>query len=428
MSAHAPDEAEGVDDGHGLRLRHGSVDATSSLDTRPSWSARSQDGGDVTDRSSASSLLDEAEGDAGPAPAAAPAQVLATERRPLVPGIYVPTLAFFDPDTEAVDVATTARHARRMAEAGVAGLATQGSNGEAVHLSHAERRAITRATRRALDEAGYGHVPVIAGCGAQSTRETVAACRDAARAGADYALVLPPSYYRALFTPGSILDFFRDVADQSPLPILIYNYPAATTGVDLDSDAIIRLSAHPNIVGCKLTCGNTGKLTRIAAAVAAAAAAAAAAHTPRPERTRVDPHADRRPHDAGRGRGDGDGGGAGPRPFMCLGGSADFILPMLVGGGAGAICGLANIAPKACVQTMRRYEAGQVADAQRLQAAVARGDWVAIQAGIVGAKAVLVDQLGYGGHGRKPLPRPSPSDTARYVAEWRELLALEQSL
>jgi 4-hydroxy-2-oxoglutarate aldolase len=56
--------------------------------------------------------------------------------RPLIPGVYVPTVCFFDPVTEDLDTATIATHAVRLAEAGVTGLTTQGSNGEAVHLTH----------------------------------------------------------------------------------------------------------------------------------------------------------------------------------------------------------------------------------------------------------------------------------------------------
>lgn len=358
-------------------LRDGSFGAGSGSERRPSWSMRSQDGDDTdfTSATSATSLDD-------------------VIHRPLVPGLYVPTLAFFDRDTEDLDLDTTASHAVRLAEAGVAGLTTQGSNGEAVHLTHAERKAVTRATRRALDAAGFHEMPVIVGCGAQSTRETVELCRDALQAGGDYALVLPPSYYRPMLGPDALREFFTDVADASPVPILIYNYPGATAGLDLDSDAIIALGAHPNVVGCKLTCGNTGKLTRVAAATKATTPAAPAS-------------------------------GSG---FMCLGGSADFILPMLIGGGSGAICGLANVAPKACLELLRLYTSGQVAEAQRLQAIVARADWVAIQTGIVGAKSVLATEFGYGGHGRKPLPRPTAAEAARYAEQWREIVTLEKSL
>ena len=125
---------------------------------------------------------------------------------------------------------TIARHAARLAKAGVTGLATQGSNGEAVHLTHHERQLVTATTRRALDEKGFQYKPLIVGCGAQCTRETIQLCREAWEAGGDYALVLTRSYYVPLFGPSSetVIGFFRNVADASPIPIVIYNFPGAT--------------------------------------------------------------------------------------------------------------------------------------------------------------------------------------------------------
>jgi dihydrodipicolinate synthase/N-acetylneuraminate lyase len=313
-------------------------------------------------------------------------------RRSLVPGIYVPTVAFFEPSTDNVDVETTAKHAVRLAKAGVAGITTQGSNGEAVHLSHKERNLITSTTRKALDDAGYGYLPVIVGCGAQSTRETIELCEEAASAGGDYALVLPPAYYQGLFAKDSVKDFFRDVATASPVPVLIYNYPGAVSGMDLSSDVIIELAQHPNIVGCKLTCGNTGKLARIAAATRAS--------------TVSEP-------------------GSG---FMCMGGSVDFTLQTLIVGGSGIIGGMANIAPKACVRLIELFEAGDYAEARKLQAIVARGDWAAIQGGIIGTKAALMAHYGYGGYARKPLPRPAKDETRRWREAFEELVTLERSL
>lgn len=313
-------------------------------------------------------------------------------RRSLVPGIYVPTVAFFDPANDNVDVETTAKHAVRLAKAGVAGITTQGSNGEAVHLSHRERNLITSTTRKALDEAGFGHMPVIVGCGAQSTRECIELCEEAASAGGDYALVLPPAYYQGLFSKDTVKSFFQDVATASPIPILIYNYPGAVSGMDMNSDTIIELAQHPNIVGCKLTCGNTGKLNRIAAATRAA--------------TLSDP-------------------GSG---FMCMGGSVDFTLQTLIGGGSGIIGGMANIAPKACVKLVELFEAGQYAEARKLQAIVARGDWAAIQGGIIGTKAALMGHFGYGGYARKPLPRPNKNETQKWRDAFDELVRVENSL
>ena len=306
--------------------------------------------------------------------------------------MYVPTLTFFKSENEDLDLPTISKHAVRLAQAGIAGITTQGSNGEAVHLSHQERKQVTKTTRKALDNAGFHSMPIIVGCGSESTRETIELCQEAMASGGDYALVLPPSYYKAMVSQESLLDFFHDVADASPIPLLIYNFPPAAAGIDLSSDTINTLAKHPNIVGCKLTCGNTGKLARIAAA----SDAATTAHP-----------------------------GSG---FMCMGGSADFILQTLVVGGSGVICGMGNIAPKAAVKVVELYAEGKLAEAQKLQAIVARGDWAAITGGVVGSKSALETYFGYGGHGRKPLSRVSQQDAAKYAANFKELMELEQSL
>ncbi|KAF2088182.1 aldolase [Saccharata proteae CBS 121410] len=313
-------------------------------------------------------------------------------RPSLSPGVYVPTVAFFNPDTEDLDLETVGKHAVRLAEAGVAGITTQGSNGEAVHLSHKERTQVTQTTRNALDSAGFTNVPVIVGCGTQSTRETIELCHEAQAAGGGAALILPPNYYQGLFAPTTVQDFFRDVASASPIPVIIYNYPGAVAGLDLSSDAIIELAQHPNIIGCKLTCGNTGKLNRIAAATRAA--------------TTSEP-------------------GSG---FLCLGGSADFTLQTLMGNGSGIIGGLGNVAPKACVKLISLFDAGNLKEARRLQAVVARGDWAAIQGGIVGTKSGMQSHFGYGGFARKPLPRPSSQETEKWRVAFEELVELERSL
>lgn len=311
--------------------------------------------------------------------------------RNLEPGVYVPTLAFFDPVTEDVDHESAGRHAVRLAEAGVKGIVTQGSNGEAVHLTNLERKSITKATRKALNKAGYSSIPVIVGCGAQSTRGSIELCREASAAGGDYALILPPSYYRSFYRPGSSIEFFRDVADASPIPIVIYNFPGAAGNTDLSSDDITLLSSHPNIVGCKLTCGNVGKLNRIATAVDAT--------------TPAEPNSG----------------------FMCMAGSADFILPSLVVGGSGVICGLANIAPKSCVKVVELYTAGKMTEAKKLQTAVARGDGAAIAGGVVGIKSALETYYGYGGLARRPFPRPSKEEAKKYAKDFKDIVELEKS-
>ena len=267
-------------------------------------------------------------------------------------GVYVPMLAFFTSD-DTIDVPTTQRHTARLLAAGVTGLVVHGSNGEAVHLSRRERREIIEAVADAVRHEADSHapVPVIAGCNAQSLRETVELCREAREAGATHALVLPPGYYAGILGRDAIVDFFHAVATQSPIPILIYNFPSAANGVDLDSDTLLRIAAHPRVVGVKLTCGNTGKLARVAAGA------------PKVRGGRDD--------------------------FFVAGGSADFVLQGLVAGAHGTISGFANLAPRACVRIGDLFEQGRLLEARHLQHEVAKADWLAIRYGFVGVKAAM---------------------------------------
>ncbi|KAK5992726.1 Dihydrodipicolinate synthase-like [Cladobotryum mycophilum] len=265
---------------------------------------------------------------------------------PLANGLYVPTVAFFTPE-DTIDVDTTSSHTKRLVEAGVAGLLTHGSNGEAVHLDHAERQLINRITRSALDASGKSDIPLIVGCGSQSTRETIQLCVEAAESGGTHALILPPAYYGSLLTGDLIMEHFRAVADASPIPLLVYNFPAACSGLDLSSDTILALAKHSNIVGVKLTCGNTGKLARIVAGTKGTA-------------------------------------------FRTFGGSADFTIQTLAVGGHGVIAGLGNVAPRACTEIMRLWKEGKTDDATLVQEIVARGDWAAIK-GALSLEAQLAE-------------------------------------
>lgn len=303
--------------------------------------------------------------------------------RPLVPGLYVPTVAFYQPN-EDLDLPTIEAHAVYLAQAGVTGIVTQGSNGEAVHLDRDERKAVTLHTRRALDAAGFTSVPVIVGCGSSSTRETIRFSQDAAEAGGDYTIILPPCYYKGVVPNDALLDHFHAVADASPIPVLIYNFPGASSGIDLTSDDILALAQHPNIVGVKLTCGNTGKLARITAQV-------------KPS-------------------------------FRTFGGSSDFTLQTLIAGGSGVIAGIANLIPRSCVQVMDLYQKGKVEEAQKAQAVVARADWLAIKGGLVGVKSALQTYRGYGNLPRRPCVPPSAEEAERIKEFIHEGIEMEKLL
>ncbi|KAI1354983.1 L-threo-3-deoxy-hexulosonate aldolase [Xylaria sp. FL0043] len=315
-----------------------------------------------------------------------------TARRPLPCGIYAPTMTFFDPDTEELDIPIIKKHAERLARAGLAGLVTLGSNGEAVHCTREEKLAITRATREALDAAGFISMPIIVGTTESSVKGTVELSKMAAEAGGDYVLLLPPSYYKAQVDEEMIEGYFTAVADASPLPIVLYNYPGAVAGIDMDSDLLIKLGQHPNIVGTKFTCGNTGKLTRVAAALNA--------KTPSSE-------------------------GSG---YMAFGGICDFTVQTLASGGSGIIAGGANVMPKVCVKVWNLYAEGKTEEAIKLQKVLSRADWFLTKPAIAGTKQAIQSYFGYGGYPRRPLKRLDEAKVAGVAEGIREVMEIEKAL
>ena len=315
-----------------------------------------------------------------------------TTRRPLPCGIYAPTMTFFDPETEDLDIPTIKKHAERLVRDGLAGLVTLGSNGEAVHCTREEKLAITKATREALDAAGFTQTPIIFGATEGSVRGTIELSKLAAKAGADYTLLLPPSYYRAQTDEAAIYEYFIAVADASPLPLILYNYPGAVSGIDMDSDLLIRLAEHPNIVGTKFTCGNTGKLTRVALATDA-----------------------KTPHHEGSG-------------YMAFGGMCDFTVQTLASGGSGIIAGGANVMPKVCVKVWNLYAEGKIDEAIALQKILSKGDWFLTKAAIAGTKQAIQSYFGYGGFPRRPLKRLEKAKVAYIENGVQEVMAIEKSL
>lgn len=150
---------------------------------------------------------------------------------------------------EALDDAGLRRLVRRCLDDGVDALLALGTTGEAAQLADDVRRA---ALELVVAEAG-GRVSVFAGCSDTGTLRTLRRCEDAAACGADFALVCPPFYF-VCDDAGTLLRYFRDVADGSPLPVVIYNIPQFA-GAAVDVDTVAELSHHPNIVGVKDSSG-----------------------------------------------------------------------------------------------------------------------------------------------------------------------------
>ncbi|MGI9038034.1 MAG: dihydrodipicolinate synthase family protein [Gemmatimonadota bacterium] len=169
-------------------------------------------------------------------------------------GVYLPVSTPFDAAGE-VDLAAFASNLRRWAASPIAGVLVGGSTGEAPLLDPAELAATIRLARETLPEAAT----VIAGTGRQSTRATIRACREAAAAGADAVLVFPPFYFQSQMTAEVLRLHFWEVADASPVPVLLYHVPKFVP-VGLAPDLVGALIRHGNIVGIKDSSGDMQNL------------------------------------------------------------------------------------------------------------------------------------------------------------------------
>lgn len=269
-------------------------------------------------------------------------------------GVFPPIPTPFDAEGE-VAYTALAENLMRWNGTGLAGYVVAGSNGEAVYLTGKEKRRLWEVARGAIGPDKL----LIAGTGCESTRETIALTRVAAEAGADAALVVTPHYFATQMTPASLIAYYEAVADASPIPVLVYNVPKFTN-VDLAATTIAQLAVHPNIIGAKDSGGNIAKMADIVRL--------------------ADPQ------------------------FQVLAGSGGFFLPALAVGAVGCVPALGNVAPHACVDLHRLFEAGQLADAAALQRhLVPVNTAVTARFGVAGLKAGL-DMLGYyGGPVRSPL-------------------------
>jgi 4-hydroxy-tetrahydrodipicolinate synthase len=146
-------------------------------------------------------------------------------------GVLPALITPFTEDGEAIDTESLHAVVERLVRAGVGGLVPGGSTGEFTTLTGAERRRLVEVT---VDAAG-GRVPVVAGTGGLSTRETVALSRHAEQAGASAVMIVPP-YYDPLSWP-ELLAHYTAVADAIDIPIMYYNLPSAS-GIRLTAEQL----------------------------------------------------------------------------------------------------------------------------------------------------------------------------------------------
>jgi len=177
----------------------------------------------------------------------------------LLHGILPPITTPFYPDGN-VYYKKLESNVERYSRTPVSGIVVLGSTGEAILLSDQERRDVLKAARAAAAP----NKVLVAGTGIESAIETLRLTEYAAELGYDVAMVRTPHYYKKQMQPANILAFYRMVADRSPLPIIIYNFPQAT-GYDIPAEVVIELAEHPNLIGIKESSGDVEKVRKMVA-------------------------------------------------------------------------------------------------------------------------------------------------------------------
>jgi 4-hydroxy-2-oxoglutarate aldolase len=347
----------------------------------------------------------------------------------LLQGILPPITTPFYPEGN-VYFKKLEANVERYSKTPVAGIVVLGSTGEAILLSDEERRDVLKVAMGAAS----AHKVMIAGTGIESASETLRLSDYAASVGYDIAMVRTPHYYKTQMQPGNILAFYRFVADRSPLPVIIYNFPQAT-GYDMPAELVIELAEHPNLIGIKESSGDVEKVRHMVEATRHVKRSATVtetfdAVTPRMLKSANDtqgsgelvtvgaltadrnssqaPHAPASPTVAPSSPAVSVVSGIKTRKkevgFQVLVGSAQKLEPSLNAGAVGAIVAFANAAPTACYEI---YAAWKEGDAElthvKQQRIVQAAQRIAGELGIPGVKYGMDFNGYFGGTPRLPL-------------------------
>ncbi|OEJ96751.1 4-hydroxy-tetrahydrodipicolinate synthase [Streptomyces thermolilacinus] len=219
----------------------------------------------------------------------------------------------FTPTGASLDLDRAAELAADLVARGCDGLVLNGTTGESPTTSDAEKRELIGAVRAAVGPS----VPLVAGVGTADTAHTVELARQAEAAGADGLLVVPPYYSRP--PQAAVEAYFRRVADATGLPVMMYDIPGRTA-TRIEPDTMARLAEHPRIVAVKDCAYDVLGTTKVLARTALA----------------------------------------------FYSGCEELNLPLYALGGAGYVSTVANVAPAEVRAVLDAFDAGDTAEAARL--------------------------------------------------------------
>jgi len=335
----------------------------------------------------------------------------------LLHGIFPPITTPFYPDGN-VYYKKLESNVERYSRTPGAGIVVLGSTGEAIMLSDQERRDVLKVAR----DAAAPNKVLLAGTGIESAIETLRLTEYAAELGYDVAMVRTPHYYKKQMASENMLAFYRTVADHSPIPVIVYNFPQAT-GYDIPAELVVELAEHPNVIGIKESSGDVEKVRKMVEGTrhiqrSATVTETFGAVTPRMLAA------------AAAGSEGGDlipvgalGGAAGVKPssaavtavgkmktrqkevgFQVMVGAANKLHASLDAGAVGAILAFACAAPTSCYEIYAAWKEGDAELARLKQERIAlAAQRVVGELGIPGVKHGMDFNGYFGGPARLPL-------------------------
>ncbi len=271
----------------------------------------------------------------------------------MIRGIFPPITTPFS--NEEITFDKLKENILRWNKTGLSGYVVMGSNGESAFLTREEKIKLVEKVKKY----SASEKTIIAGTGSDSVKETISLSNDAAKAGADYALILTPSFYQSQMKHKELIDYFSKVADKIKIPLLIYNVPKFTN-VNISAGTVAKLAEHENITGIKNSSENIADLTEIISVV--------------------------------------------PNNFSVLVGTASVLYPGLTVGAKGGILALANAIPEECVDLYGLFIKEDFISSLKIQQRLVKPNKaVTASFGVPGLKAIMDLQGYYGGPVRSPL-------------------------
>ncbi|MEX2445483.1 MAG: 4-hydroxy-tetrahydrodipicolinate synthase [Alkalispirochaeta sp.] len=229
-------------------------------------------------------------------------------------GVYTALITPFAEDGS-VDETALRRLVSAQIEAGISGLVPMGTTGESPTVTHQENMKVIEIV---IDEAS-GRVPVIAGTGSNSTAEAVDMTRQARDLGASASLQVSPYYNKP--SQEGLYRHFTTIAEAVDLPVVVYNIPGRT-GKNIETETLLRMSSHPNIVAVKEASGSIKQMMDVLEVV--------------------------------------------PESFDVLSGDDNMAFPLTALGGKGVVSVASNLIPGRMVQLIERALAGEISHARKI--------------------------------------------------------------